>query len=239
VEAAAVRGTPAVRVIGLSKVFGARTALRDLTFEIDVGERIALLGPNGAGKSTLLRVLALLTAPTSGTLEILSLSPERDANHIRAGTGAVLHESLLYADLTVRENLHFFARLYGVRNAEARCEALLRRLDLSAQADLRVKQLSRGQRQRASLARSLVHDPPLLLLDEPDTGQDPASLARVERELVSDASRTVIFSTHHAAHALAVATRVFVLAGGAGYDLGPAARLTPADVQAALAEAEP
>ncbi len=231
------RRPPAVRAAGLSKAFGTRVALRDLTFEIAPGERVAVLGPNGAGKSTLLRLLALLSTPTAGMLEIDGLSVPQDGNAIRARTGALLHESLLYADLSVHENLAFFARLYRTKISCDRSQALIERLDLTAQAGLRVKQLSRGQRQRASLARALVHDPSLLLLDEPDTGQDPVSLQYVEQELLSDAGRTLIFSTHQTAHALAVATRIFVLANGSGYDLGPAGRLTSADLQATLAEA--
>jgi heme exporter protein A len=229
--------TPAIRAVGLSKAFGSRVALRDLTFDIAPGERVAVLGPNGAGKTTLLRVLALLAAPTSGRLEIGGYAADRDAAAIRPTLGAVLHESLLYSDLTVLENLQFFARLYGLHAPSGCFAALLERLGLTAQAGLRVKHLSRGQRQRASLARALVHNPTLLLLDEPDTGQDPASLKRVERELLAAPGRTILFSTHHAAHALAVATRVFVLTNGAGYDLGPAAVLTASHLQAALAEA--
>jgi heme exporter protein A len=228
---------PAIRATGLRKAYGARVALRDLTFEITPGERVAVLGPNGAGKSTLLRVLALLTARTAGTLEIGGYEPERDANRIRRMIGVVLHESLLYSELTVLENLKFFAGLYGLSRHDVNLGAIVERLDLASVASLRVKQLSRGQRQRASLARALVHQPPVLLLDEPDTGQDPRSLQQLERELLADPGRTILFSTHHIAHALAVATRVFVLADGCGYDLGSSCDLTTGGLQAALAEA--
>jgi ABC-type multidrug transport system ATPase subunit len=211
--------------------------LRGLSLDVEAGERVAVLGPNGAGKSTLLRLLALLTRPASGSLEIDGLSPSHDGSEVRKRLGVVMHESLLYADLTVVENLDFFARLYGVTRFPERRASLLARLDLERLAELRVRQLSRGQRQRVSIARALVHEPLILVLDEPDTGLDPTSLARVERELTSDSRRTVIFATHHAQHALTVATRVILLANGSGYDLGPARALRVTDVQQALLEA--
>ncbi len=228
---------PAIRCRALTKAYGSRLALRGLSLDVEAGERVAVLGPNGAGKSTLLRLLALLTRPTSGSLEIGGFTPSGGGNEVRRRLGVVMHESLLYSDLTVAENLDFFARLYGVSRFSERRAELLARLDLDRLADLRVRQLSRGQRQRASLARALVNEPSILLLDEPDTGQDPTSLARIERVLTSDTRRTIIFTTHHAQHAIAVATRVILLSNGDGYDLGPAWALCPADIQQALLEA--
>lgn len=228
---------PAIRTSRLSKAFAGRMALRTLSVTVRQGERVAVLGPNGAGKSTLLRILALLVRPTAGSLEILGLDARHDGNEIRRTLGVVLHDSLLYDDLTVAENLNFFGKLYGVRNLAERRRSLLARLDLERQEGMRVRHLSRGQRQRLSLARALVHDPQILLLDEPDTGQDVAALERVQREILADQRRTVVFTTHHPSHALEVATRAIILAEGRGYDIGPSGALSAGDLQRILLEA--
>jgi ABC-type multidrug transport system ATPase subunit len=140
----------------------------------------------------------------------------------------------LYPDLTVVENLRFFARLYRVRTPAIRIASLIERFQLDRLATIRVRNLSRGQRQRTSLARALVHDPRLLLLDEADTGQDIASAELMQTELTSDCSRTIVFATHQPFQALALATRVLMLDAGRLRDLGPAAGITGARLYEAL-----
>ncbi|HTE85468.1 MAG TPA: ABC transporter ATP-binding protein [Dehalococcoidia bacterium] len=225
---------PAIRAIRVTKTFGPRVALRGVNLNVLPGERIALLGPNGAGKTTLIRVLALLTRPTSGAIAIAGFDASSDAQEIRSRIGVCLHDSLLYQDLSVVENLRFFGRLYRVRDLDARMGTVLERLDLARFADRRVRHLSRGQRQRSSLARALIHDPPVLLLDEPETGQDQASLERMQIELTSSSSRTVVFATHQPSQAVSLATHVLLLDGGRARDLGAADALEPGDVQRAL-----
>jgi heme exporter protein A len=197
------------------------------------GERVAILGANGAGKTTLIRILALLARPDSGSVEYGGVDAGSQ-RQIRSRLGVCLHESLLYEDLTVVENLRFFGNLYGVRNLDDHCSQIMQRLDLLPSASTRTRNLSRGQRQRASLARALIHDPPVLLLDEPDTGQDLASLERITDELCSDSNRTIVFATHQAPLALALGSKVTTIERGRARDLGPAAMLTSDDLQAAL-----
>jgi ABC-type multidrug transport system ATPase subunit len=224
-DPAASPGT-VLRARQLSKTFGARHCLRAVDLTVSSGERIAVLGANGAGKSTLIRLLALLLRPTSGRLEIAGRDPRTDASQIRRLLGVAFDESLLYPDLTVAENLHFTARLYGVDGARERVASLLDRFALTRIGQNRVRQLSRGQRQRVSVARALVNDPCLVLLDEPDTALDSAAFELLRSELCADGSRTVIFTSHDTGHALALASRLVLLDGGRANDLGPAAAWT-------------
>ena len=228
---------PALFARGLSRAFGARRAVRPLTLSLEAGERLAVIGPNGAGKTTLIRLLATLLRPTSGRLEISGFDAIEEPEEVRRRLGVVLHETLLYPDLTVEENLRFFARLYGLVDVPERVAAICGRLDLAGMARNRVRRLSRGQQQRAALARALLHDPPVLLFDEPDTGLDAASFERLRGELLRDTERTIVFSTHHAGHALALATRVLLLQSGRAADLGSAARWSADDLVRAIAAA--
>jgi ABC-type multidrug transport system ATPase subunit len=233
-EAAATRTLSEIRAAGIVKRYGHRFALSGLDLLAQKGERIGLLGANGAGKTTLIRILALLTRPDLGSVEICGLQASSHAREIRARVGVCLHDSLLYSDLTVTENIRFFGGLYGVRDLEGMSHRVLERFALLRLAATRVRHLSRGQRQRASLARALVHDPPVLLLDEPDTGQDRASLDRITEELSADAGRTIVFATHQPHYALALATRLALLERGRARDLGMANALTPGDLEAEL-----
>ena len=224
----------AIVVEGLGKTYGARRAVRALDLSVAHGCRLAVIGPNGAGKSTLVRLLALLTRPTSGRITIVGLDAAREARELRRSFGAVLHDSLLYPDLTVLENLHFAARLYAVSNERARLAHLIDEFALGRLAGSRVRQLSRGQRQRVCLARALVHDPPLLLLDEPDTGLDARSWQRVAQQLCSDPARTVVFTSHDVVHALDLATELLLLRDGRATPLGPAQDWTAAGLAGVL-----
>lgn len=184
-------------------------AIRDVDVDVDVGQRLLLLGPNGAGKSTVLRVFAGLTRPTAGTVAIMD-GPLAAA---RSMLGVVAHPTYLYDELTARENLRLYAELYGVRDPRARSDQLLAQLGLAHVKDQRVGLLSRGQQQRVALARAIVHEPRILLLDEPDTGLDRAGIEMLV-ELVCTPGRTVVTTTHDLAHGLRLADKVAVLAHG-------------------------
>jgi heme exporter protein A len=227
----------AVSAHGLNKAFGRRKALRDLSLQLEQGTRLAVIGPNGAGKSTLIRLLAMLCRPTSGTLDMFGFDAAAEAEHIRALVGVVLHESLLYAELTVAENLAFAARLYSVPHPRERVSELIERLELGPFERTQVRRLSRGQRQRTSLARALIHAPPLLLLDEPDTGLDARAFERFQRDLSRERERTVIFTSHRPEHACELATRILLLREGYGNDLGDASRWRADEIAGVLLEA--
>lgn len=228
---------PALLTQHLSKAFGARRALRPLNLRLEAGERLAVIGPNGAGKTTLIRLLATLLRPSSGRLTVCGFEANEEPEEVRRRLGVVLHETLLYPDLTVDENLRFFARLYDLHEAPDRIAAVCERLNLGGVSQSRVRRLSRGQQQRAALARALLHDPPLLLFDEPDTGLDAAAFERLREELLRDSARTLIVSTHHAGHALALATRILLMQGGRSSDLGPASQWSADDLVRAVAAA--
>ncbi len=203
----------ALEATGVAKSFGPTTALRGVDLRVGWDERVALLGGNGAGKTTLLRLAAGLLRPTSGEVRVAGHALDRAGAGGRRLVGFVGHQSLLYPDLTVDENLGFFARLYGVANSGRRTGALLARLGMAGRRSDRVRALSRGLQQRVALARALLHDPPILLLDEPETGLDAAGRALLVEE-VGIPGRTVILSTHDRGLARQVAGRAVVLAGG-------------------------
>jgi len=203
-----------VRAEGLGKAFGRAVVLRDLTLSVTAGEALALFGPNGAGKSTLLRLFATLMAPTSGSLQLFGAAGSSLA--ARRRIGLVAHQSFLYPDLTARENLLFYAGMYGLDDAEALCEAWLDRVALTDARDRPVRLFSRGMEQRLALARALVHDPALILLDEPWSGLDAAAadwLGELLLELRSR-GRTVVVATHDFQRGLGVADRAVIVHRG-------------------------
>ena len=165
---------PAISVAGLRRDYGDRPALDGVGFELPAGDSLVVLGPNGAGKTTLLRILATLLRPSGGEVRVLGCALPSEAWKLRGKIGYLGHEPLLYRDLSGRENLRFQARLYGVdrAEAEARIEKLLRAVGMERRADERVAELSAGMRQRLSICRCVLHEPELLLLDEPDSNLD-------------------------------------------------------------------
>lgn len=200
---------------GLGKRYGRRWALRNLNLEVDQGERLALLGPNGAGKSTVLRLASTLARPTHGRLTILGQDPVQNPRDVRRRIGVVAHRPYLYDDLTGRENLAFYARLYSVPDAEQGYGPLLITAGLEHASDAFVRTYSRGMQQRLALVRALIHGPEILLLDEPETGLDQDALDLLERIVIdSGGGRTVIFSTHNLQLALRLSNRVVVLSAG-------------------------
>lgn len=184
-------------------------ALLDLSLALEAGERLLLLGPNGAGKSTFIRVFAGLMRPNRGK----ALIAGQPARLSRAQVGVVSHATFLYDELTTGENLRLYGELYGVPDPEARARYLLDRVGIPHLWDVQIGRLSRGQQQRVTIARALLHEPAVLLLDEPDTGLDVAAFELLER-LVLDAQPTVVLTTHNPGTGLRLANRVAVLSRG-------------------------
>ena len=188
----------AIAVSGLRRDYGDRPALDGVGFELAGGDSLVVLGPNGAGKTTLLRVLATLLRPSGGEVRVLGCSLPEEAWKLRGRIGYLGHEPLLYCDLSGRENLRFQARLHGIDRgaAEARIEGLLQAVGMERRADERVAELSAGMRQRLSICRCVLHQPELLLLDEPDSNLDVEG-RELARELIGPGvGRTRVLVTH-------------------------------------------
>jgi len=200
----------------LKRRFGAVRALDDLSLSIEPGQFLTVFGPNGAGKTSLLRVLAGALRPDAGTLHWQGEPLDPNEPEWRATIGVLSHRSFLYDGLSVRENLRFFGKLYGIDALEQRIETRLSEFGLGPHAEKRVDALSRGLTQRAALARALLHDPQVVLLDEPYTGLDAhaaAELGAVLSELRSGA-RTVIMVTHDLVQGARLADRIAILGAG-------------------------
>lgn len=200
---------------GLVKLFGATRALAGVDARFGAGAVTVIEGPNGSGKTTLLSVLSLLTRPTRGQV-LFGDKQAQDASELRARIGLVGHAGLVYPDLNARENLELFASLYGVRDAKARIDQVVERFALGAWAERPVRTYSRGQLQRVSLARALVHRPRLLLLDEPSTGLDVTSTERLAEAIQEEKQNGVIavLVTHDPTFAARVADRTVRLERG-------------------------
>jgi len=207
---------PAVAVAGLRRDYGERTALDGVGFELAAEESLLVLGPNGAGKTTLLRVLAALLRPSGGEVRVLGARLPGDAWRVRGRIGFLGHAPLLYRELSGRENLRFEARLHGLGGeaAGARIEALLAAVGMERRSDQRVAELSAGMRQRLAICRCVLHEPELLLLDEPDSHLDTEG-RELARELIGpDEGRTRVVVSHDPERALSEADRVLRLGAG-------------------------
>lgn len=222
-----------ISIQGLQKRFGYKWVLRDINLEIGAGEWLTLFGPNGAGKTTLLRILATLSSPTQGRITIGPYDLAHAASQARGLLGVVAHQPMLYGDLSAEENLLFFARLYGVAQAQQRVAELLHRVGLEARRADRVRTFSRGMQQRLSIARALLPNPPVLLLDEPDDSLDPGAVEYLRDYFLSDAAqpRTVLMVSHNLARGLAWAHRVAVIAKGQLVYEGKAAATSLSEIQ--------
>jgi heme ABC exporter ATP-binding subunit CcmA len=205
-----------INIVSLKKSYGLKPVLRGIDISIQAGERVALLGANGTGKTTLLRILAGLTRLNAGSGTIAGYDLLRDTQAIRRLVGFVAHQPYLYEELTALENLLFFGRMYTVEHAQERAIQLLQRVGLEKRMRERVSTLSRGQVQRLAWARALLHEPRLLLLDEPDTGLDQEGYALIDKLLQEHTEQggTTLFTTHSLERALSLSTSILVLNKG-------------------------
>ena len=224
----------AITLRGLSRLYGDYLALRDVSIGLAPGETLSVLGPNGAGKTTLLRVLATLLRPSGGEVAVLGAALPKEAWRVRARIGFVGHEALLYRELTVAENLEFHGRLHGLDGAGSkRAAELLERVGMTAAAAARVHELSAGMRQRVAICRAVLHEPELLLLDEPLSHLDPGAAALAEPLIGTASGRTRVVVTHDPTAGIAEGDQVLVLRrnGSAAY-AGPAAGIASEDLAA-------
>ncbi len=205
-----------IRVEGLIKQYGLNPVLRGINLHVRAGEFVTLVGPNGAGKSTLMRIVATLLRPDQGDVEVGGWPLSSHAHMVRRHIGLVSHQSLLYQDLTAAENLTFFARLYGLDNGEERVQQALKVVGLRARQRDPVSSFSRGMTQRLTIARATLHEPEVLLLDEPYTGLDQDAVALLDRLLLreKEQGRTVLMITHDLTHSLTVSDRILFLHNG-------------------------
>jgi ABC-type multidrug transport system ATPase subunit len=215
----------AVTLEGVVRRYGERAALSRVTLRLPQGCTLAVFGPNGAGKTTLLRMLATLLVPHEGELRVFSHPLPREAYRVRERVGFLAHDPLLYHDLSGRENLRFYSRLYDVEDSDARIAHLLEVTGMTARADEPVRNLSRGMAQRIGICRAVLHRPDLLLLDEPTAHLDPEAAAMAEPLIGAQAGITRVLVTHEIEHGLSEADRVLGLRDGAVLIDAPASSL--------------
>jgi heme exporter protein A len=219
---------PAIELDGLTRRYGDREALAGVSLTLDAGATLVVFGPNGAGKTTLLRVLATLLRPHGGAARVLGHELPDAGWAVRGHVGFLGHASLLYRDLTARENLAFHARLHGT--APERIGELLDAVGLAARADDPVHTYSRGMVQRAAVARAVLHDPQLLLLDEPTANLDPHAAELVEPLIGAASGRTRVVTSHDPVGGLRGADLALGLRGGRQELLAPAAEVSTAQI---------
>ncbi len=205
-----------IQVRKLIKRFGLKNVLRGLDFDVQAGEFVALLGPNGAGKTTFLRILASLSRPSLGQVNVAGYKLPSQAAAVRRRLGVVSHLPLLYGDLTADENLQFYGRMYDLANLEARIVEVLDMVGLLARRRDLVRTFSRGMQQRLAIGRAVLHNPDVMLFDEPYTGLDQDASEMLDDVLknVAAAGRTVVMTSHDLARAEGLATRFDVLSRG-------------------------
>jgi heme exporter protein A len=218
----------ALQVEGLARHYGEREALSDVSLSLAEGQTLVVLGPNGAGKTTLLRVLATLLRPHAGSVCVLGSSLPGEAWAVRGRVGLLGHEPLLYRELTARENLRFHARLHGV--SDERVNELLDSVAMAGRAGEPLRTLSRGMVQRVAVARAVLHDPELLLLDEPNSNLDPAAVELVAPLIGAASGRTRVICSHDPTGSLAEADVVLGLRAGRPALLGAAAEVDRGEI---------
>ena len=221
---------PAIRARKLTKQFGTRKAVDSLSFELPQGAFLSVFGPNGAGKTTLLRLLATLARPTGGSAELLGVSIKEEPEAARGTVGLISHNSMLYPDLTAEENLLFYARLYGVPQPQERVLELLDAVGLKHRRLDCVRTFSRGMTQRVAIARALVHDPRIVLLDEPYSGLDPHAVDIFDALIAKNREgRTFVMVSHDLEKGLALCSHVLVMARGKAVAFGPRGQFEAAE----------
>jgi ABC-type multidrug transport system ATPase subunit len=220
---------PAIELEGLTRRYGERVALQDVSLAVPAGATLVVFGPNGAGKSTLLRVLATLLRPHAGTARVLGRTLPDEGWAVRGHVGLLGHAPLLYRDLSGRENLAFHARLHGV--ALERAATLIDQVGLTARADDKVHTYSRGMVQRLAVCRAVLHEPEVLLLDEPRANLDPAAAELVEPLIGPSSERTRVVTSHDPAGGLAEADLALGLRDGRVALSAPAREVDPAAIE--------
>jgi ABC-2 type transport system ATP-binding protein len=205
---------PAIQVEGISYAYDGQRAVDDVGFTVEEGEILGFLGPNGAGKSTTIKMLTGQLRPQAGTITILGMSMPSDATSIQARIGVAFEEKNLYTNMSAKENLVFFGRLFGVHDLDP--DALLRRVDLANRSDDRVAEFSKGMKQRLMIARVLINAPDVLFLDEPTDGLDPVSAQAIRQVVLEEARRgaAILLTTHDMAEADKLSDRVAFLNEG-------------------------
>jgi heme exporter protein A len=218
-----------IEVRKLVKRFGLKTVLRGLDFHVEPGEFVALLGPNGAGKTTFLRILASLSRPNLGEVSVAGYRLPAQAAAVRRRLGVVSHLPLLYGDLTAEENLIFYGRMYGISHLPERCAQVLEMVGLHARRRDLVRTFSRGMQQRLAIGRAVLHDPDVMLFDEPHTGLDQDASAMLDNVLseVAASGRTVVMTSHDLVRAGGLASRYDVLSRGVIVASVPRGQINP------------
>lgn len=205
-----------INLSGLTKTYGLNPVLRGVNLKVGAGEFVTLVGPNGAGKTTLLRIVATLLKPSGGEVTVGGWPLPQNAERVRRHIGLVSHQPLVYGDLTAEENLRFYARLYGLQMEETQLRTVLKSVGLGARQNDFVRTFSRGMFQRLTIARATLHNPDILLLDEPYTGLDQEAVALLD-ELLREQSglgRTILMITHDLVHGLNICDRIVILSRG-------------------------
>ena len=206
----------AVVIQNITRRFGHLTALQNINLEIASGQTFVLFGPNGAGKSTLLRLIATLGKPSFGEIFVNEINVRKNPEGVRKHIGLISHQTLLYDDLTARENLTFYGQMYGIENLPERIDQILSAVGLKDRQKDRVRTFSRGMKQRLTIARSVLHHPSILLLDEPFTGLDPSAQSMLS-DMILDLKtegRTIFVVTHDLGLGLSLADRFGILLKG-------------------------
>lgn len=201
---------------GLVKSFGGRKVLRGIDLRVREGECVAVFGPNGAGKTTLIKVLTTLSRPVAGNIRLAGMDIRKEATAIRRKSGIVSHHTFLYDHLTAYENLKFYGKMYDVPDLEKRIAEVINEMGLQSRLHDRVGTFSRGMQQRLSIARAILHDPPIMFLDEPETGLDQQAMGMLSgllKALIAG-KRTVLMTTHHLEWGLEFADRIIILHNG-------------------------
>ena len=223
-----------LEAVDLVRSFGGLRAVDGVSFQLQPGELLTVFGPNGAGKTTLLRMLAGVMRPNSGHVRVAGAPADVASRDWRHRVGIVSHQSLLYGQLTTEENLRFYGRLFGLTDLKTRIPERLASMGLSDRARTPVRELSRGLKQRVALARALLHDPEVVLLDEPYTGLDPhaSAVLREQLALLKDGRRTVVLVTHNLKQGLELSDRVAIQVQGRFSSVTDSASLDLAGLEA-------
>lgn len=222
-----------IQIHKIVKAFGSRVVLRGVDLTINEGDFVTLMGANGAGKTTLMQIVATLSRPTGGSVSINGYNTTNSATELRRFIGLVSHKTLLYDDLSAAQNLRFYAQMYDVPEASQRIEAVLTQVGLWGRQHDAVRTYSRGMQQRLAIARAILHNPPILLLDEPDTGLDQHTADRLSELLsaVGVNQRTILMTTHNLERGLSLGNRIVMLGKGRiVYDV-PRQSISPAEVR--------